>query len=205
MWELLSSTKAKQQHKCAESIVLQLGYITKKVGLPQSTPQIRLVVSVFDFALLASAQSSVPGTDLTWYHIKIRFSFMSPTPAAGVTSFLCSSVLLPRWFSEPSVYSRDGEGETAPCRNSSLLQTWARPESKNKKEPGQVSLEGKENKGRKKKRRDSSSYSPVFRHNAHRDLGTQFFLLILCFCLLGCSSRTQEIKRLNYWDWRRRN
>lgn len=65
MWELVSSTKAKQQHKCDESIVLQLGYITKKVGLPQSTPQIRLVVSVFDFALLASAQSSIPGTDLT--------------------------------------------------------------------------------------------------------------------------------------------
>lgn len=38
MWELVSSTKAKQQHKCAESIVLQLGYITKEVGLPQSTP-----------------------------------------------------------------------------------------------------------------------------------------------------------------------
>lgn len=92
MWELLSSTKAKQQHKCAESIVLQLGYITKKVGLPQSTPQIRLVVSVFDFALLASAQSSIPGTDLTWYHIKIRFSFICP-PSQLLESLLSSAPL----------------------------------------------------------------------------------------------------------------
>lgn len=78
MRELVSSTKAKQQHKWPESIGLQLRYITKNVGLPLPTPHIWMIVSDCDITVGPSAQGSVPATTLTWCYIRVRSRCLHP-------------------------------------------------------------------------------------------------------------------------------
>lgn len=116
-----------------------------------------------------------------------------------VTLFLCCP-LLPTWFPEPPFYtclrlkwgSRDNIQQKlflAADRNEAREQVWEKTWwnflSETKTE---------------RKKWHPCSYFLVLRHTAQIDLETQFFLFVLYLYFHGRSSRTKEVKMLNYWD-----
>lgn len=124
VWELGSSTKAKQWHKWAEGVGLQLRPLTQDMDVPLPTFQVLKIAS--GTTVGPSAQGSVPAVTLAWCYIRVRSRC---THTAWAASFLCFPPLFFKLiFLTKPADGREGGGGTTACRSISSPHTGMRSE-----------------------------------------------------------------------------